>query len=359
MENQPASQPPKRKPVASTMRTSRLRTTDPARLARRKRLKDIQAIDVGTGKFRVAEQLFETLLDRVEAEIEGRCVVMIGRTGAGKTHIIRQLIKRSDLQPIDEEEGLYRPLLLVTAPAPCTLRTLGSNILKALTDEDPARSLKEYEVWERVRANFAAQRVAILVIDEMHNVLTGRNTPERAKIAQTLKMLMVDRDNPMQIVIAGLPKLRDFVKNHRELHRRHHFIDLARLDPVKDSDKLEQFLTGLEGCLGLKKGEFTNGAMPERFFAASRGLLGRVAFFAQEAAVIAASLNRPKEVVKFLETAYERCYACGKGANPFAMPNVRTLKIPKSELELDEDEITLLRGKKKVEDDGDNDVSVF
>src|SRR5450756_2425616 len=72
---------------------NRLRTTDRKRLARRAKLVAIRSIDISTGKTAAAKQYFDGLLDRVEGGIEGNCLVLHGRTGAGKTHIIKQLLK--------------------------------------------------------------------------------------------------------------------------------------------------------------------------------------------------------------------------------------------------------------------------
>jgi hypothetical protein len=54
------------------------------------------------------------------------------RTGAGKTHLIKQLLKEPGLQTEETAEGLYRPLLMLEAPSPCTLKTLGMRILHEL-----------------------------------------------------------------------------------------------------------------------------------------------------------------------------------------------------------------------------------
>lgn len=267
---------------------SRIRTNDRNVLALRAKLAAIRGIDISTGKAVATTQYFDSLIKRVHGGMEGSCLVLHGRTGAGKTHIIKQLMKRPDLQEKQTAEGLYRPLLRVTAPSPCVLRTLGMRILRQL-GYHPKKSLREHEVWDRVEANLSAQGVAILVIDEMHNVLVGRNVEERKKIAMTLKSLMVSENNPIQIVIAGLTELQDFVKRYSELHRRSHLIELPPMDPVKDARKISAFLSGLEKNIGMNTCGFTDGDMPHRFFLASRGLLGRMAWFAQEAATIALS----------------------------------------------------------------------
>lgn len=335
----------------STPRRRRIVSGDPRREARRQRLQAIRAIDVSTGKFVAAKQCFDGLIDRADAGIEGQALVMFGRSGAGKSHMISQLMKHPDLQPGENEEGDYQPLLKIVAPSPCTLRTLGLRILRRLMNQPPAKSLREHEVWERVVANLQAQRVAVLVIDEMHNVLVKRNVEELSKIAMTLKSLMVADEDPIQLVIAGLPKTKDFFDSYSELHRRSHFIELRKLRDVKDSVKLVKFLEGLERGLGQADGAFSKGDMPERFQAAADGLVGRMAYFAQEAATMAVSLNQGSISRQLLAEAYRRPYGVAPSANPFLIGDPGRLPKSRDEELMDKafEEMTLLKGKREVD----------
>ncbi|RQH12664.1 TniB family NTP-binding protein [Bradyrhizobium sp. RP6] len=330
---------------------NRLQTTDPQRLARRAKLKSFRAIDVSTAKGAAAKEYLEAILDRMDSGIEGYCLVLHGRTGAGKTHIIERLVAHPDLRERETEEGKYRPLLKIVAPAPCTLKTLGLRILHQLGYR-PKKSLRENEVWDRVEANLRAQGVGILVIDEMHNVLAGRNSAERHKIAMTLKSLMVSDANPVQLILAGLDSLKKFVTDYSELHRRTHFVELVALEAVKDSKKFMKFLKALEEKLGMETCGFTENDMPHRFWFASRGLVGRMAYFAQEAATIAVCLDDEVVREEHLAEAYRRPYGIDDARNPFLVLNPRLLKMPKKEEDIRDDE-TFLRGTKKrrTEDD--------
>jgi hypothetical protein len=324
---------------------NRIRSKDPKRIARRERLRAIRTINVSTGKFAVAQSYFDGLVDRADAGVEGHCLVIHGRTGAGKTHILKQLRKHPDLQQEPTPEGPYRPLLQVVAPAPCTLSTLGLQILHRLKYR-PRKKLRENEIWDRVVANLQAQGVAILVIDEMHNVLTGRNVVEREKIAMTLKSLMVSEDNPIQLVLSGLPGVTSFINKWTEVKRRSHFLELTPLIPVKDQRKLLLFLTGLEERIGMPTCGFTEGDMPERFMMASRGYIGRMSYFVQEAATFAIAAEDPL-LKEYLGEAYGRPYAVNAQENPFLIANIRDYRPPKGKKALDADEATLLKGMMK------------
>lgn len=339
--------------VDPNKRFNRIRTTDPRRLARIEQLKALREIDVSTAKGAAAKKYFKGIVDRALAGIEGSCLVVHGRTGAGKSHIISRLVADPDLQEKDTEEGKYRPLLNMVAPAPCTLKTLGLAILRELGYR-PKRRLEEHQVWERVYANLYAQGVAIVVIDEMHNVLAGRSVTERQKIAATLKTLMVQKDNPIQLIFAGLGPVKTFVNRYSEIRRRAHFVELAELDPVKDAKKISQFLKALEDKLDVKTCGFTKHDMPHRFSLASRGLVGRMAYFVQEAATIAISLDHDAVEAEHLAEAYRRPYDVTDNQNPFAVLNPHLLRFPKRGKGLEDDDKTYLRGTKKYRSEEDS-----
>jgi hypothetical protein len=310
----------------------------------------IKAIDVPTGTFAVADQVFDGLLDRVENGLEGVCFVIHGRTGAGKTHILRQLQKNPALQQFETAEGMQRPLVTLSAPAPCTLTTLGLRILTRLGYR-PRKKLREHEVWDRVYANLAAQGVGILFIDEMHNVFTGRNHPERVKIAMTLKSLLVSESNPIQLVLAGLDDVKNFVLEHREVKRRSHFLALTALKLPQDEDNIKRFLRDLERQLGFPASGLAKGDMPQRFMSASRGLPGRMAYFAQEAAALAVAFGNRTITEKYLGEAYRRPYGGGRQDNPFLMANPARFKPSGQKKDPGEDEETRLWGDKLEDSD--------
>jgi hypothetical protein len=99
---------------------------------------------------------------------------------------------------------------------------------------------------------------------------------------------------------------------------------------------------------------FTEGDMPERFMMASRGYVGRIAYFAQEAATMAVSLDKPLHI-DYLAEAYRRPYSVSPRQNPFLIANIRDYCPPKSNKELEADERTYLKGTKKADKYQDDD----
>lgn len=324
----------------------RLRRSNP----KAAKLHAINAIDVATGKSAMAKQYFDGLLDRVDGGLEGVCLVLHGPTGAGKTHILKQLQKDPVLQLFETEEGIQRPMLSLNAPSPCTLRTLGMRMLQHLGYRPRKKLMREHEVWDRVYANLHAQGVGIVFIDEMHNVLAGRNEAERAKIAMTLKSLMVSETNPVQLILSGLDQLNQFIHRYEEVERRGHFIEMTPLK-TKDRKKVAKFLKDLQSQLGFQNSGFDEFDMPERFMAASQGYVGRMAYFAQEAATLAVSLGDTTITHEYLGEAYKRPYGVSPDNNPFLMANISQFRVPRRKFTYDG--LTRLRGNKKTEEDLD------
>lgn len=327
----------------ATRKYNRLKRANP----KAAKFRAIRSIVVPTGMLAMANEVFEALLERVENGLEGTCFVVHGATGAGKTHILRQLQKNPALQPFETSEGWQRPLVTLSAPAPCTLATLGLRILTRLGYR-PRKKLAPDEIWDRVHANLAGQGVGILFIDEMHNVFSGRNRPEREKIAMTLKSLLVSEINPIQLVLAGLDEVEEFVLDFDELERRSHFLNLEPLRFPQDESNVRRFLKELERQLGYPESGFAKEDMPLRFMQASCGLPGRMAYFAQEAAYLAVARSSRTITDEHLGEAYRRPYGVGRSGNPFLMANPGQFKAPKKKF--DGTNKTRLRGN-KIEDE--------
>jgi hypothetical protein len=158
-----------------------------------------------TGRDRQVVDELTQLVDGTIASIdgnhpEGRMVVVVGDPGAGKTWAVeRALASISGLK-----DG---PLLSLVAPRPCTLKQLGRSILHAL-DYPLQRDLLEHLTWEKVRHQLALRRKQFVWIDEMHHAM-GKNEDELAKLCDTLKNVMQQRNWPVSFILSGLPLVAD------------------------------------------------------------------------------------------------------------------------------------------------------
>ena len=280
-----------------------------AKIALRRKIKTIKVQE----KFHHdVERHFKSIVRNAEEGIEGQVVSIAAPTATGKSHHLKRFCSQEMFEAFEDEEGTVRPLVAVSAPAPCTLRTLGTVLHEYMVGIPPKRSLRETEIWTRVAAQLRGQRTSFLVIDEMHHVLIGRSSEERVKIASTLKGLLVLDKWPINVVIAGMPHLKKFVESHHELRRRTRHCEVT---PVPDgpvgNEQIAKFVSIIEGKLPDGFGFALSGDdMPERFRKATQGYLGRTAMLLKLAAVRAVEAGSNELRIKHLADEFEDIFRC-------------------------------------------------
>ncbi len=318
----------------------------PEGLAQRTALRRlIKAIEVKDKFHHKMEGFFEGILENAEEGVEGYVVALAAPTAAGKSHHLKRFCARELFKPFEDEEGKIRPLISISAPSPCTLRTLGSVIFQELVGIPPKRNLREHEIWNRVSAQLRGQRTSILVIDELHHVLIGRSSEERKKIASTLKGLLVLENAPINIVVAGMPQLTEFIESHPELRRRtRHCVAEPVSGGPKGNDQIAKFIAIVEGKMpeGFTSDILTED-MPERFRKATEGYLGRTAMLIKLAAARAVENGDASLEIKHLADEFEDIFRCGPKMNPFLVHNPGDIRPIR--LDTDTSRVTRLRGK--------------
>lgn len=287
------------------------------------RYQEIQDAHVDDGTALRAEEAFTKLKRQALApKLEGRGMLICGPSGAGKSHAWKRLTIGPEFMPRETDEGLVRPLLRLSAPAPCTLKTLGREIYRKLTDIEMRSSIQEHEIWSRVRAHLKAQKVKYLFIDEMHHVLIGRNLEEQRKVAETFKTLMQMEEWPIYLVLAGMPESLPFIRQNRQLDRRIRKIKIAPVAPGAVGDKaIRRHMDLLIPRLGIEV-DFDLDDIATRLHVASGGYLGICALYLKEATSIAFDAETNQVTTEDLAEALVNVFAeDGKeiddDANPF------------------------------------------
>lgn len=149
-----------------------------------------------------------------------RIVALCGESGAGKTTaLLTHTSECAMMQPYVNEDGnLIHPLLMMTAPSPCTPKLLAYEGLHAMGY--PVRqSLKENEMWKLFRDVLKAHGVMWLVIDEAQHAVDASNGVEITKIGNALKNLVQMPDWPVRIVLAGVAPLDEFLSRKQLANR--------------------------------------------------------------------------------------------------------------------------------------------
>lgn len=300
--------------------------------------------------------LADDLMPAVETEeLEARCVVVAAPSGAGKSHILRRLREHPGLKPTVDAFGPLRPLVAVKAPSPCTLKTLGMQLVKAMTGRRLSSHLKEHEVWGEFYAQADGQGTAVVMIDEFHHVLAKRNVDERLAIVNTLKNLVIpDPADPLRppgaelrpilLVLSGMPSVAKTIEMDEQLLRRRLVISI---DPLGRSDaelkKAKRFLELVEPRLGFDQPSgLAEPDMVLRMMRASNGYLGRMMAILKEAAFLAIRTDAPRiDRALHLAIVFEEIFKLGPKRNPFLVADISSCPAtPEHAFE----RLTLLRG---------------
>jgi hypothetical protein len=332
---------------------------------RARRKQAIRSIHIKDEAWMGAETAFKMLLNRLEDGAESFALVIHAPSGAGKTHIIEHLAADERVQPFTDEYGEVRPLLRVSTPSPCTLKSLGIAIYRALTGKSLPEKLPKHDIWVRVRTTLFNMGVSILMLDELHHLFDNASTEAKNEVISTLKSLLIgveaDEDaatlgklpptvgvTPIGLVLSGMPYLKSLIALDLQLQRRCKFHPLERLSLIgNEADRFKGFVERFEKRLGLTTSpELISPDMLLRLHKATNGYRGRAAFLIKEAAYLAIDQGQQNiDRAKHFARVFERIYKVGDVLNPFLVADPTKIKpIPESE----RPDKSLLRGSKKM-----------
>ncbi|MGH6774428.1 TniB family NTP-binding protein [Brucella tritici] len=279
-------------------------------------------------------QFQTTLLQRAAATAadrpppEGRALVLVGRSGTGKTRSITKMFEsHPDLQGYGRIQTDC-PLVTISAPSPSTLLQLGRETLRGL-GYPLARESKEHLVWEAVREKLRLTGTTILHIDEMQHVTQAANVLEIRKIANTLKDLMINRTWPVSLVLSGMPALQEFIETDPQLVRRSRFIRFNSINLDDDADNIDGIIEQYADEAGLQVSILANHHLVSRLFHASNYQFGIAIEFIIDA--IRLALLRESTVLEIGDFAKAHAERTGGGplANPFIAPNWGDIDVTK------------------------------
>jgi hypothetical protein len=325
--------------------------------ARRRRMLEIRDVHIKDEVFRSSEAVFERLINRLEDDMEPFAFVISAASGAGKTHILDHIAQNPRLAPFTDKYGLARPLLRLSAPSPCTLKTLGAELLRALTGVRMTGKYYAHDIWARVRTNLYNQNVSVLMIDEMNHVFETVDANTRQVVISTLKALLlgeVEMDvglgneigalppsvapHPIGLVLSGMPSVRDVIGLDQQLARRCKFKQLKPLS-LRDADgnKFRGFVKKVGERLGFNPApNLGSDDMMLRLHKAAGGYRGRAAFIIKEAAYLAVEMNaKTVDRLEHFASVFEEIYEVGDQRNPFIVADPEKIRrLPEIEKEV-------------------------
>ncbi|SNB71706.1 TniB protein [Rhodoblastus acidophilus] len=250
---------------------------------------------------------------------EGRAVAVSGYSGEGKTTAIGRIFANNPNLPDFGQPSCK--VVCVTTPAPCTLKTLGRAILRALGYPLNA-DRKEHEIWEMVHARLAQMGTQIIFIDELQNVTSIAKKDEATRIRDTLKSLMNSPEHPVCLMFSGLPEIERFLTEDEQVARRTRFVKFETINEsnaavIKAIIKSYTNVAALAVTFGDK--------LAERLIHASNGRFGVIIEMTLEAIEIALEAGATELTREHFATAYVWRTGNAAPANPFVADNWRAI----------------------------------
>jgi hypothetical protein len=152
---------------------------------------------------------------RFTRDLETRGIAMIDGPGGGKTTTIaRTLRKNTALNPADGPRWVG-----LQVPNPASLKSLGLEILRATGFQGVSERARVWEIWNVVRHRMAELEIALLWIDEAHDLFSSRSDGEIDNMLKTLKSLM-QGPSPVIVVLSGTERLAEMTSVDPQVNRR-------------------------------------------------------------------------------------------------------------------------------------------
>ena len=130
------------------------------------------------------------------------------------------------------------------------MKTLGRDTLAKL-GYPLAAERTEHRIWELVRERIALRNIRFLHFDEVQNIINRADVREAARLRDTLKSFLNDVEQPVCLILSGLPTIKDFLELDRQESRRCTFVSYKPLTGTA-APKIYEALSQYAGEAGLE-----------------------------------------------------------------------------------------------------------
>lgn len=227
---------------------------------------------------------------------ETRALVLTGNSGAGKSSIISRTLSAIPMFHGYGTPGAGRPAISVLTPAPCNPKALGLELCRRLGYPLTAERSLPY-VWATARDRLELLNIAVLHLDEIHNVLATANERELTQLRTMLKTFLASPDWPVVLLLTGLTEVIPFLEGPAELdehgkprpdtkgelRRRCLFVHLPSLNLPDDVAMVAAALADMADVAGLSLPSDVEHAVVPRLVHAGLYELGTTIQIAQDA----------------------------------------------------------------------------
>ena len=215
-------------------------------------------------------------------------LLLVGPTNNGKTMIVEKFRRAHPATPASQTENgaAHIPVLRVQMPAgPDEPRFFG-----AILEELGFPHVLSDRVSKRQDAALRMMRetrVRVLIIDEVHNILSGARLQQR-RLLNLLRW--VGNELQISLIAVGTAEALHAVQSDDQLANR---FEPVGLPPWRAGTEFEQLLSTLEAVLPLRSPSNLAGSdLSHKILAMAEGILGEIVSIVTRAAVRAVSIGR-------------------------------------------------------------------
>lgn len=178
-------------------------------------------------------------------ELAGRARVVVGRSGSGKTQLLKALAAQPWAQPrLGGPQGDFRPLLPVEVPDTYSERALVAEVMTALGEKPPTSWSKE-RILDELEALFKGVGLRVLLLDEAHWMMMSDNLKVQRQAAEFLKSLM--NRTGVHVILAGVGEITRLY-DHEFMQTRRRMLTKVHMQPYNWS-----VLAGRAAFMGILK----------------------------------------------------------------------------------------------------------
>ncbi|WP_186827042.1 ATP-binding protein [Shimia ponticola] len=219
-------------------------------------IQSLQQAYVPNDNYTQRGQRFEELTAQRRADIKAglhsnvRGIVLVGRSGSGKSAAFRELMRCSKDLVLDDPKIGVSEVVSVQVPSPATLKFVGVAVLQAL-GYPLARDKSVALIWGQVKDHLKRRKTLFLHLDGAQDLTRYQTQNERVAVVRTLKSLMENSSWPVGLILSGMPELADLINADPQLGRRLYPISISRLNSVRDRDTVCDILSLYAARAGL------------------------------------------------------------------------------------------------------------
>jgi hypothetical protein len=227
-----------------------------------------------------------------------KSMLVVGKPNAGKTSLKNRFLdKYPAIEAPDGSRTIYG-VLHIEAPPKADPRAFCMAILDALGASygDVSFAVLSNQVLKLLRET----GVKMLVVDEIHNFLTGRRDMKEALMNLIRSICNVRH---ISVIAFGIPSAQGVFVNDAQLSSRFKRYELPVWNADKKLGPLRQMLASLEQTLPLQKASnLSQKVMAEKIAGMSEGILGEVVDILEEATIEAIETGEELITVDLLDS---------------------------------------------------------